>query len=455
MKLSHYESRRALHWEPVSPETVRCKLCPRHCFLKNGSMGYCGVRGAVDGALHTFNFGLSLTPSEEVIESEAVAHFSPGARILSLGNIGCMMSCIFCQNWDTSQIEHLDESHIRNYSPQALVDLCLEHQIKIISWTYNDPVVWHEFVLETSALARKHGLLILYKSAFYIEAAPVDELIECVDIFSISLKSVSDQFYRQSTGATLAPVLRRIEQVARSGRHLELSYLMIPGLNDGDEDVSKLMDWVLAHVGAEVPLHLVAFHPAYHYTQVERTRQSALVAARDLALAKGLRYVYLGNTQQVGDTVCPGCGALLVSRYGLISAPERIAADGTCIGCETQSPIRAALDGTQPSQTWVERADLKHRLEFLWHSEAQSVHVVRASGSVRPDRVRVRPLGDHAVEERCLPGGLDRFIVSRQSDGDRGVVISWDSDNEYCIAPLLDRAHFPVSVDRLIVEETL
>ena len=186
-------------------------------------MGYCGVRGAVNGALHTFNYGLSLTPTEEFIETEAVVHFSPGARILSLGNIGCMMSCVFCQNWETSQIKHLDEAHIRRYSPQDLVDICLENEISIISWTYNDPVVWHEFVLETSALARKNGLLVLYKSALFIEEAPVNELIDCVDIFSLSLKSLSDSFYRKSTGARLAPVLSRIEQVARSERHLEIS----------------------------------------------------------------------------------------------------------------------------------------------------------------------------------------------------------------------------------------
>lgn len=456
MNMKDCDSRPAVHWRLVSSGHVECGLCPRHCQMKNGDMGYCGVRGAVNGALHTFNYGLSLTPAEEFIETEAVVHFRPGARILSLGNIGCMLSCVFCQNWETSQIRHLDAAHVRKYSPHDLVNLCLENEIGIISWTYNDPVVWHEFVLETSALARQHGLLVLYKSAFYIEKAAVEELIECVDIFSVSLKSVSDHFYRQSTGGRVAPVLSRIEQVARCGRHLELSYLMVPGLNDSADDLANMIDWVLAHVGAEVPLHLVAFHPAYLYTQTERTSVKALVAAREMAWAKGMRYVYLGNTHLSGinDTACAGCGAALVRRYGLMAKPEMIAADGCCTQCGAQSPIRAVRLVEGPVQLPTAGPDLKHRLAFYWNSEAQSVHVVRSLGSTQRDRIRVRALGDHPITERSFSSGLGRFIVSRQSDGDKGVVISWDSDNHYQIAPLLDRAHFPVSDASFVAEQS-
>ena len=455
MRLNNYQSRPALHWRSLSPEHVECGLCPRHCQLKNGDMGYCGVRGAVNGELHTFNYGLSLAPTEEFIETEAVAHFSPGARILSLGNIGCMMSCEFCQNWETSQIRHLDAAHIRRYTPQDLVDMCLENEIGVLSWTYNDPVVWHEFVLATSTLAQQNGLLVLYKSAFFIEAAPVDELIDCVDIFSLSLKSLSDSFYRKSTGARLAPVLSRIEQVARSERHLELSYLMVPGLNDRSDDIGTMMDWVLGTVGAEIPLHLVAFHPAYKYTEVERTDPRALVEAREMALAKGMHHVYLGNTQQAGanDTVCTGCGAVLVSRYGLIAQPEGVSEAGCCTRCGAQSPIQVVRKGGQHVRQVTDGTDLKHRLEFHWNDDAQSVHVVRTLENTQQDRIRVRPLGGHPVTERSFPSRLDRFIVVRQSDADKGVVISWDSDNHYQIAPLLDRAHFPVSGADFIAEQ--
>jgi pyruvate formate lyase activating enzyme len=446
VKLDACASRPARHWQPITSDRVECRLCPRHCQPRDGEWGYCGVRGARGGELHTYNFGLSLTPTEECIETEAVVHFSPGSRILSLGNIGCMMSCVFCQNWQTSQIEHLDAAQIRHCTPRELVDICLKNGIKIISWTYNDPVVWHEFVLETSALAREHGLKTLYKSAFSIEEAPVEELIDCIDIFSLSLKSVSEAFYRNATKAELKPVLSRIAQVARSNRHLEISYLMIPGLNDGQDDIRNMITWVLNQVGDEVPLHLVAFHPAYQYTTVGRTKLSALIEARAVARAMGVRHVYLGNTLQTGsnDTVCARCGAILVQRYGLHAQPRQIDAGGCCTRCGTLSPITAALDGVQLLLPG-DGADLKRRLEFLWHSEAQSVHVVRTAGSTAQDRIRLRPLGPHPATERTLSGGLDRFIVARQSDDDRGIVISWDSDNRYQIAPLLDRAHFPVA----------
>lgn len=456
MKLTGHDSRPAWHWNPLADGRVECRLCPRHCRLENGQMGYCGVRGAVGGALHTFNFGLALAATEEMIETEAVVHYSPGSRILSLGNIGCMMSCVFCQNWETSQIKHLDPRHIHHYTPQQLVDLCRKNQIGIISWTYNDPVVWHEFVVETSRLARQNGIKTLYKSAFYIESAPVDELIDCIDIFSLSLKSLSAAFYRESTKAELEPVLSRIKQVAASNRHLEISYLMIPGLNDSQDDLRRMIDWVLKNVGDQGVLHLVAFHPAYQYTQVERTQLSALIAAREMALAMGMRRVYLGNTQQSGanDSICTGCGAILVRRYGLIAQPDQIDGEGCCTRCGRPSPIIAPLAGVQPQRVPENGSDLKQSLEFHWHSEAQSVHVVRSAGSAVDDRIRLRPLGDHPVVERTMSGGLDRFIVARQSADDKGVVISWESENQYQIAPLLDRAHYPVASLASVAEET-
>jgi pyruvate formate lyase activating enzyme len=447
MKLNSYDSRPALHGRTIAEDRVECGLCPRHCQLNNGQMGFCGVRGAVSGVLHTYNFGLSLTPTEECIETEAVVHYAPGARILSLGNIGCMMSCVFCQNWETSQIEHLDPAQIRRYTPQGLVDICLKNGIKFISWTYNDPVVWHEFVLETSRLAQQNGLKTIYKSAFYIEQAPVDELIDCIDIFSLSLKSVRDTFYRQSTGATLEPVLQRIKQVAQSQRHLEISYLVIPGLNDDVEDIRAMIEWVLLNVWDQVPLHLVAFHPAYHYTAVERTRLETLEAARDMARSMGMKHVYLGNTQQTGanDTNCTRCGTTLVQRYGLIAKPRQLDPTGCCTSCGSMSPISEPLLGVQQLNIPGCGADLQHSLEFQWHSEAQSVHVIRTAGNGANDRILLRPLGEYPVTERTLSDSLDRFIVARQGEDDRGIVISWDSDNQYRIAPLLDRAHFPVS----------
>lgn len=414
-------------------------------------MGFCGVRGTVDGEIRTFNYGQSLAATEEIIETEAVNHFSPGARILSMGNVGCMMSCSFCQNWETSQIKHLDYKMVRDYTPQQLVDICLQNDIPIISWTYNDPVVWHEFVVETSRLAQKNGIKTLYKSAFYIEEEPVKELIECIDIFSLSLKSLNEEFYQKQTRARLTPVLERIKQVAASGKHLELSQLVIPELNDSDQDIIDTINWVKKHTGKYTPLHFVAFHPAYQYTHVERTDIATLKHARDLALARGMQYVYLGNAyeEDLNNTLCQSCGATQVRRYGLHSRLQHLDDSGCCTQCGTQSVIvQPNLKRAQKHQNQNTQGDLKNKIEINWSDEVQSAHILQTESSGETDRLRIRSLGHHhPTLEKNLSAGLDRFIISRQSDHETGVVLSWDSDSIYHNLAVLDRAHYPTDIE--------
>jgi pyruvate formate lyase activating enzyme len=402
------------------------------------------VRGTVNAEIRSFNYGQSLAATEEIIETEAVNHFSPGARILSMGNVGCMMACSFCQNWETSQIQHLDYEMVRNYTPEQLVEMCLANDIPIISWTYNDPVVWHEFVVETSKLAQKNGIKTLYKSAFYIEEAPVKELLECIDIFSLSLKSLNAEFYQKHTKAKLQPVLDRIKQIADSGAYLELSQLVIPELNDHDKDIEQTIDWVIKNVGVNVPLHFVAFHPAYQYTHVERTDIATLKRARKLALAKGMQHIYLGNTYEpdLNDTACQSCGTILVKRYGLHASVQNIDNKSCCIQCGTQSPLIKPL-AAKPSPSQQEK--LKKQIQIHWTNEIQSAHILQIKGNGKKDSLLIHSLNDHYVIAKKLSHGLDRFIVSRRSDKETGIIISWDSDCEYQNLAVLDRAHYPVS----------
>ncbi len=438
----------ASHWrpDPASPGRVRCELCPRHCRPRDGEVGFCKVRGPVDGSMRALSYGRSVTATEEVIETEAVNHYRPGARNLSLGNVGCMMSCSFCQNWETSQVEHLDPRVPRRYTPEQIVELCLTHDIGIISWTYNDPVVWHEFVVDTSRLARAHGIATLYKSAFYIESRPVEELIDCIDVFSLSLKSMSEDFYRRITLGRLPPVLERIQQVARSGRHLELSQLVIPELNDDDADLERTIQWVGEHLGSEVPLHFVAFHPAYRYQSVDRTPVATLMRARELALAAGIEHCYLGNVYrpECNDSLCRGCGATLVSRFGLTAEIRHLGADGRCTGCDRLSAIIEAHGGRQRHPVQLSSA-VPERLTHLWQGEVHSAHISRVvEGSMARSAITVTPIGDGVPMTRRLGGGLDRLIVSRQGPGDRGFRLSWADDAQFAVLPVLDRAHFPV-----------
>jgi pyruvate formate lyase activating enzyme len=416
-------------------------------------MGQCGVRGNVGGELYSFNFGKSVEATMEYIETEAVNHFAPGAKILSLGNIGCMMSCDFCQNWRTSQVRHLKSGDVRRYTPEEIIETCKKLGINVISWTYNDPVVWHEFVVTTSRLAQKEGIVTLYKSAFYIEPEAVDELIDCIDIFSISLKSMDEKFYRKFTGGThLKPVLDMIKKVHDSGRHLEISQLLITGRNDNEEEISRTNNWVLANVGNRVPLHYVAFHPAYLYTDVARTDESILIKAREMALDAGISYCYCGNLfdDGVSNTHCPKCGTITISRYGLKAQVVALDKQGCCTKCGTQNDVRAPYLGQNSDEDSVLPTGIEYRsTEFLWSDEANSVHI-----EVSGDRAEIQSVlvdriggGETAPQKFKLGGVLRRVIASRQSDNEKGVLVTLPKNAEVHFFPVLDRAHFPTSED--------
>ena len=376
-----------------------------------------------------------------MIETEAVYHFSPGRRILSLGNIGCMMACDFCQNWATSQVRHLDSSVVKSYSPEQVLDICREHDLRMISWTYNDPVVWHEFVRDTSRLAQSRGIRTLYKSAFYIEERPVRELVECIDIFSLSLKSMNEAFHRKVTKAELGPMLERTKLAHRSGRHVEISQLVVPEFNDRMEDVAKTARWVLDNVGDQVPLHFVAFHPAYKYVHVGRTP----VAAKE-----GVRHCYLGNVYREGlsDTRCASCDRLQVSRFGLTSSIVGIRPDGSCAGCGQPTPIRFPFEGQASVRAdSVENVPALREARYSWNPVVRSVHLV-APLTRKPGpafEVTIHHEGINHVDRVRLGGGLERAIVSRAGEGDREIRITWSHEGAVRVLPVLDRAHFPVT----------
>ncbi len=432
----------AAHWQLIEEQgRVECNLCPRNCKLRDGQSGFCRVRGNRGGQLFTFNYGKSVAATEEVIETEAVYHFSPGKRILSLGNIGCMMACTFCQNWQTSQIRHLDVNAVKSYAPTDVLEICQEHNIEMVSWTYNDPVVWHEFVCDTSRLLRQNGIRTLYKSAFYIQEDPVRELIDCIDVFSISLKSMDESFYRQVTKGKLGPVLDRIRQVRESGRHMEISQLVIPKLNDAPAEIEKTARWMIDNLGNDVPLHFVGFHPAYRYTEVSRTSTETLLQAREVAFSQGIKYCYLGNVYQdgVSDTYC-NCGKLLVSRFGLSSTVVGITPTGHCSDCGDPSPIHFALEAQ--SLSCADRRDTRiadRQNRFEWTTEISSLHLsVKGRPVVEPFDVTVKHLGTPLVQNVRLGGGLERVLVSKKSHRSDEISITWNGPHDVHLFPVLD-----------------
>lgn len=446
---------------------VECGLCPRHCKLLPNKYGVCGVRGNLDGELVTYNFGRSVQASLETIETEAVYHYQPGASILSLGNIGCMMSCTFCHNWQTSQVKHLSDKSVHYYTPEQVVENALENNIGIISWTYNDPVVWHEFVCKTAELGQKHGIKSLYKSAFYIEEAPIKELCEVIDVFSLSLKSMDDKFYRKVCNGRLEPVLRGIEQVYKSGKHLEVSQLLVTDQNDSEEQCRMTANWHANTLSPEVPLHFVRFHPAFEYVNVDRTPLDRLYRARDIAHEEGLKHVYIGNVYEPGcaDTKCSACGTLQVKRFGLTTEVVGIDKEtNTCTECGFKSSITEPHEGTRfigaPNATAQGSTDdlLRKSFEVVpeklttqevsWTEEVNSVHVVfpepkagqkRDTPGGKRSLVVVREPQDAAS---LVTDALGRVILSRSSAEESGVRVF--ADQKFELFSVLDRAHFPV-----------
>jgi pyruvate formate lyase activating enzyme len=445
-RTSHHEARL---WEAQDDGAVRCHLSPRRCHIREGQRGFCGVRQNVGGRLRTLNYGKSTQATQEFVETEALHHFAPGARILSMGNVGCMMACDYCHNWRTSQARHVRDRDVHEYTPQDVVDLCLERGIPILSWTYNDPVVWHEFVLDTSRLARRHGILTLYKSAFYISPEAVAELLDVIDVFSLSLKSMDPAFYSRLTKGTLPPVLEAIELVARSGRHLEISNLLVTDANDGEEDARKVADWVHEHCGPQTPLHYVRFHPDYKYLHVGRTPIDRLERARAVGRERGLPYVYLGNVfdHPGTHTDCPGCGIRLVSRTGMNTKIEALGPDSRCTRCGFAVPFRA-LDVSFRAAREGAEAPLAGRLDdqsHTWEGDVVSLHVEARNVSAEKRRLQVQRVGGGgAIEFVSLePGQSHRFVVSRASRDEEAVRVLSEAGLDTRLYQLLDRAHFP------------
>lgn len=436
----------------LADNVVQCNLSPRRCIIKPGQRGFCGVRGNIDGKLVTFNFGKSVHATEECIETEAVFHYAPGEPILSMGNIGCMLNCDYCHNWKTSQAKHVSSKDVWEYTPEEVVALAKAHNIRVISWTYNDPVVWHEFILKTAELAKKEGMINLYKSAFYITPEAVEELLPVIDIFSISIKSMDPQYYKRLTKGTLEPVLAAVQQVKNAKKHVEVSTLMVTNLSDDSNTATNVADFVLSKLGAETPLHFVRFHPDYKMVQTIRTPLDRLYRARDIALAKGVKHVYLGNVYDdtANNTCCLKCGSTLVSRYGLIAEAHGLDSSCNCRKCGTKSHIILLPERkASPRVAAQDFADIIKR-EYFWRGDIRSLHLELENTESQPRSIVVEPIvpGEKHADARVRnivigPGSRHRVLVAKSSAEEIGITIALPRSTNTVLYDVFDRAHFP------------
>ena len=323
----------ALFWHREADGTIRCDLCPHGCRLADGMAGLCRVRTAVGEELKAESYGRISSAGLDPMEKKPLYHFCPGRQVFSIGGWGCNFGCSFCQNWTISQQFLQDEPE---RSPGDVVRLASGSVG--MAYTYNEPIIGYEFVRDCAVLARREGFANVLVTNGYIRPSPAAELIPLMDAMNIDIKSMDEDFYRRQCRGTLQPVLDFAVQAVQGGCHVEITNLLIPGLNDTQDHVGRLARWMKDHLGPAVPLHLSAYRPMYKM-KVEATSADIVRRARDVA-RRELLYVYVGNLpdSEGCDTACPGCGKLLIERRGYRTALRGIR-DGQCAGCGRMTEI--------------------------------------------------------------------------------------------------------------------
>lgn len=305
--------KKALFWHLTESGKVQCELCPHHCTLAEGHAGLCKVRKVVEGELKAGGYGLLSSSHVDPIEKKPLYHFHPGMAIFSIGGWGCNLSCLFCQNWTISQ--EVDWQS-RAYRPQEIIQTAKSHHSRGIAYTYNEPLINIEFVSDCARLAREQGLLNILVTNGFIEEKPAAILLPYVDALNLDVKSVEPGFYKKQCHGLLDPVLRFSKQAVAAGCHVEITNLIIPGLNDSDAQIKALAGWISGSLGKDTPLHLSAYHPEYKMN-LPATSLGTLERAY-AACKRELSYVYVGNarTDTGQNTYCPKCNGELIARQG-------------------------------------------------------------------------------------------------------------------------------------------
>ncbi|MGB5706946.1 MAG: AmmeMemoRadiSam system radical SAM enzyme [Arenicellales bacterium] len=306
----------ARYWHLLKDQRIQCDLCPRFCRLRDGQRGLCFVRQRLGNQLMLTTWGRSSGFCIDPIEKKPLNHFYPGSSVLSFGTAGCNLACKFCQNWDISKSREMDRLSA-TATPEAIAQVAAEQGCRSVAFTYNDPVIFLEYAVDIAKECRKRDIKAVAVTAGYITEQARPEFFQHMDAVNVDLKSFSQDFYHVICGGDLSPVLDTLEFISReTDAWLEITTLLIPGKNDGEEEITELVQWVLNHLGDRVPLHFTAFHPDWKMRDIGRTPHNSLTAAREIALKRGLKYVYLGNVHDAvaSSTYCSRCNALLIAR---------------------------------------------------------------------------------------------------------------------------------------------
>ena len=329
----------ARFWKPQKNSTVKCFLCPNNCVIQPGMKGQCQVRENINGTLFSLIYGSCSSIAYDPIEKKPFHHFFPGSLALSLGSVGCNLKCTHCQNYSISSSKPTDYP-LKEFTPEETVEHAKNNSCQGIAWTYNEPTIWHEYTVDSARLAKKSQLYTVYVTNGYINPDPLQEIAPFLDAMNIDVKAFHNSFYQDVCKAKLTPVLETCKLAKSLGIHIELTYLVIPGLNDSLDEITQFCSWILEELSADTPVHFSRFHPDYKMTDISTTPLDSLLKIYDVAKKTGLLYPYMGNVPHgvYENTVCPSCGTCIIERHGF-SINVTNFKNGTCSKCHTKLPI--------------------------------------------------------------------------------------------------------------------
>jgi pyruvate formate lyase activating enzyme len=341
------------YWHAEPDGRLVCDVCPRHCRLADGQRGLCFVRARQGEEIVLTSYGRSSGYCVDPIEKKPLNHFLPGTPVLSFGTAGCNLTCRFCQNWDISKSrqQHTLADHA---PPEAIARAAADLGCRSVAFTYNDPVIFLEYAIDTARACHEAGVKTVAVTAGYIRPEPRREFFAALDAANVDLKAFSERFYREMCSAELEPVLDTLVYLKHeTDLWFEITTLLIPGENDSDEELEAMSGWVVEQLGPDVPLHFTAFHPDYRMRDKPPTSSALLARAREIAVRRGVHHVYTGNVHDRAgqSTYCSGCGAILIGRDWYELSEWNLSDDGHCRSCGVRCP--GVFDG--PAGTWGSR----------------------------------------------------------------------------------------------------
>lgn len=326
------------YWAKLDDGRVECQLCPRYCKLHEGQRGLCFVRANQNDQIVMTSYGRSSGFAIDPIEKKPLNHFLPGTPVFSFGTAGCNLACKFCQNWDISKSREMDRLMDRA-DPEAIAKAAADLGCSSVAYTYNDPVIFHEYAIDTAIACRKSNIKSVAVTAGYICPEPRVEFFQYMDAANVDLKAFTERFYQKITGSHLQLVLETLEYIKHETKTwLEITTLLIPGENDSEDELNKMTQWVVEHLGPDVPMHFTAFHPDWKMQDKPPTPVETLIRAREIAIQNGVRYAYVGNVHDKTheSTYCHQCGQLLIGRDWYVLSDWNLTENGHCNQCGTK-----------------------------------------------------------------------------------------------------------------------